>query len=308
MAAPKFGETPLTSEGRTVLAILARVCAEPEPRNRSHKLPPLQGNFDFPPNVSVCSAGGSLKSIPWREFLPSYALRKQELQAVASVTVEGGWPPQEGSIMWKQRSFASLIVLALSSSFPLGSALAKEGVSFEDPMDFGVGRSPRSVAAGDFNGDGQPDLAVANFASNSVSILLGQGAGRFAEARNVSVGTNPYFVAVGDFNSDGLPDIAVADAGSNDVTIVFNKGNGEFGNEQARLFAARLSRQVASDSTSLVREGLWRVLQREPTSVEIERGVAFLARLRTRDRVEPGEALRLFCLLALNLNEFIYLE
>jgi mono/diheme cytochrome c family protein len=84
--------------------------------------------------------------------------------------------------------------------------------------------------------------------------------------------------------------------------------NGEFGNEQARLFAARLSRQVASDSTSLVREGLWRVLQREPTSVEIERGVAFLARLRTRDRVEPGEALRLFCLLALNLNEFIYLE
>src|SRR5215472_6626921 len=130
--------------------------------------------------------------------------------------------------MWKRRSFASLIVLAFSSSFPLGAAFAKEGVSFEDPLDFGVGRSPRSVAAGDFNGDSQPDLAVANFASNNVSILLGQGAGRFAEARNVSVGTNPYFVAVGDFNDDGKVDLAVANSGSNTVSILLGRGDGTF--------------------------------------------------------------------------------
>src|SRR5215472_5511571 len=130
--------------------------------------------------------------------------------------------------MWKRRSFASLIVLAFSSSFPLGAAFAKEGVSFVDPLDFGVGRSPRSVAAGDFNGDSQPDLAVANFASNNVSILLGQGAGRFAEARNVSVGTNPYFVAVGAFNGDGRLDLAVANSGSDSVSILLGKGDGTF--------------------------------------------------------------------------------
>lgn len=84
--------------------------------------------------------------------------------------------------------------------------------------------------------------------------------------------------------------------------------NGEFCNEQARLFAALLSGQARSDGVAQVREGLRRVLQREPTPTEIERGVAFLARLRSRDGIEPAEALRIFCLLALNLNEFIYLE
>jgi hypothetical protein len=84
--------------------------------------------------------------------------------------------------------------------------------------------------------------------------------------------------------------------------------NGELSNQQARLFAAQLVQRGGSDDAALVREGLWRVLQREPTSTEIERSVAFLSRLRNRDKVEPAEAMRLFCLLALNLNEFIYLE
>src|SRR5215469_5518173 len=47
---------------------------------------------------------------------------------------------------------------------------------------FGAGTEPRSVAVGDFNGDGKPDLAVANFGSNNVTILLGDGKGGFSPA------------------------------------------------------------------------------------------------------------------------------
>ena len=42
--------------------------------------------------------------------------------------------------------------------------------------------APNSVAVGDFNRDGNPDLAVANYGSNNVSILLGNGGGAFAAA------------------------------------------------------------------------------------------------------------------------------
>jgi hypothetical protein len=44
--------------------------------------------------------------------------------------------------------------------------------SFETAGPFGVGSSPRSVASGDFNLDGKPDLATANFSSNDVSVLI----------------------------------------------------------------------------------------------------------------------------------------
>ena len=47
---------------------------------------------------------------------------------------------------------------------------------------FAVGASPESTAVGDFNGDGIPDLAVANESSNNVTVLLGNGSGGFTAA------------------------------------------------------------------------------------------------------------------------------
>jgi hypothetical protein len=44
--------------------------------------------------------------------------------------------------------------------------------SFQAARNFGLGRNPRSMAVGDFNGDGVLDLAVANFLSNDVSVLI----------------------------------------------------------------------------------------------------------------------------------------
>jgi hypothetical protein len=84
------------------------------------------------------------------------------------------------------------------------------------------------VAVGDFNGDGVPDLAVANGGSRTVSVLLGRGDGSFAAATNYAAGNYPASVAVGDFNGDGVPDLAVANFGNNTVSVLLGRGDGSF--------------------------------------------------------------------------------
>ena len=78
------------------------------------------------------------------------------------------------------------------------------------PLTSPLAISPFLVAVGDFNGDGKQDLAVANFGSDNVSILLGDGAGNFSAPTNFAAGDQPFSVAVGDFNGDGKQDLAVA--------------------------------------------------------------------------------------------------
>jgi hypothetical protein len=49
--------------------------------------------------------------------------------------------------------------------------------SFQPPAYYGVALLPRSATVADFNGDGQPDLAITNFTSNSVTVLLNTAGG-----------------------------------------------------------------------------------------------------------------------------------
>jgi hypothetical protein len=96
-----------------------------------------------------------------------------------------------------------------------------------------VGSSPASVAVADFDGDGAPDLATANSAGGTVSVLRGHGDGGFAPALHFSVGPAaafafPLSVAVGDFDGDGAPDLATANSGTDDVTILLGDGSGLF--------------------------------------------------------------------------------
>jgi hypothetical protein len=70
-----------------------------------------------------------------------------------------------------KRTRAILEVLALGNLLAAAATHA-QGVSFLARRDYPVGASPSSVAVGDFNGDGVPDLAVANYDSDSVSVLI----------------------------------------------------------------------------------------------------------------------------------------
>ena len=95
---------------------------------------------------------------------------------------------------------------------------------------FMAGSAPGSVAVGDFNGDGKPDLAVAHNSSNNVTVLLGNGSGGFTAAPGspFPAGSGPDSVAVGDFNGDGKPDLAIANYIDSTVTVLLGNGAGGF--------------------------------------------------------------------------------
>ena len=112
---------------------------------------------------------------------------------------------------------------------------ATSSVSFNNTF-YAVGATPYSVAVGDFNGDGKPDLAVTNYSSFSVSVLLGNGEGTFQPAVNYATGNYPFSVAVGDFNGDGKLDLVVANFGGNSVSVLLGNGDGTF--QPAVLYAA----------------------------------------------------------------------
>jgi cysteine-rich repeat protein len=100
--------------------------------------------------------------------------------------------------------------------------------SFGAQSIFLAGTSPRSVAVGDFDSDGNQDLAVVNQASDNISILLGDGTGTFGAQSLFSVGPRPVFVVVDDFDSDSRPDLVVANEDSDSVGVLLGDGFGSF--------------------------------------------------------------------------------
>jgi hypothetical protein len=107
--------------------------------------------------------------------------------------------------------------------------------TFAAKVDYLAGDHPNGVTSGDFNADGILDLAVANYDSDSLSILLGHGSGgrgdgTFAAKADYTTGDGPYGITAGDFNSDGILDLAVVNFNSNNVSILLGDGtaNGTF--------------------------------------------------------------------------------
>ena len=148
--------------------------------------------------------------------------------------IDVGNRPQSVAVGDFNRDSRPDLVVANYNSHDVSILLGGAGGSFSAATNFLVGGYPRaafptSVAVGNFNGDSQPDLAVANAGSNNVSVLLGDSDGRFAAARTYAVGRLPSAVTVGDFDGDSRPDLAVTNAGADSVSVLPGGTDGTFG-------------------------------------------------------------------------------
>ncbi len=124
-----------------------------------------------------------------------------------------------------------LLLAGAMGSFSIVAGVTPSGTLTPSPgSPLVVGAGPQSIAIGDVNGDGNPDIATANSAGNSVTVLRGNGSGGFTAASMspFAVGAGPRAIAIADLNGDGLPDIVTANSADNTVTVLLNNGSGGF--------------------------------------------------------------------------------
>jgi phospholipase C len=88
--------------------------------------------------------------------------------------------------------------------------------------------APAGLAIADFNADGNPDLAVVNQTSGTVSVFLSMGGGKFAVGVPYATGAGPSTISVGDFNGNNIQDLITANGTGNSVSILPGQKGGAF--------------------------------------------------------------------------------
>jgi FG-GAP-like repeat len=119
------------------------------------------------------------------------------------------------------------------SSGSTGAPKASNTLNFAPRVDLDTGGSfPNSLATGDFNGDGFQDIAVCNENSDTISVFLGDGNGKFSSPIITTIQSsalNGGAIAAGDINEDGRTDLFLATNGGTQARIpLLSKGDGTF--------------------------------------------------------------------------------
>jgi FG-GAP-like repeat/PASTA domain len=125
-------------------------------------------------------------------------------------------------------------MLVLGGTLCLAASSAGSGPSFAAPRSYPAGPDPVSVAVGDLNADGKPDLATAHNTAGTLSVLLNGGNGSLGATVDYPAGSRSSSVAIGDVNGDGKADLVTGNAvmvgrfPTSNVAVLVNRGDGSF--------------------------------------------------------------------------------
>ena len=136
---------------------------------------------------------------------------------------------------------------------------------FAAPVAFRTGRSPFSIASGDFESNGTRDVVVADRRNFVASVSLGNGNGTFVANVDYGAGGEPWGIAVGDLDNDLNPDVVVGATTPGDVAVLRGRGDSTF--DPMRSVAGVTGVTVAI--ADLDRDGRQDVLATDPTRTAI---------------------------------------
>jgi hypothetical protein len=130
--------------------------------------------------------------------------------------------------MTMRKAILLLAAMALATLLTSGVVWAA-AVAFAPAKNYAAGDTPNAVSAGDFDGDGDTDLATSNSATDKVSVLIRRYDGTFRAPRSYAMGDFPAdIIGRVDFDGDGDLDLATVNIASNNVSVRLGRGDGTF--------------------------------------------------------------------------------
>jgi len=130
------------------------------------------------------------------------------------------------------RRLFSLLGLSFLIGHGLWACSKSEPYTPPDPFyyfaSYKVGKNPTTIITEDLNHDSFTDLITTNIASNTLSILLGNGDGTFRDQVQLHVCQEPRSLVTSNFNQDRHPDVALACSGGDEVMVLLGHGDGKF--------------------------------------------------------------------------------